>query len=248
MRPLWPRFQQLPQHVVVRSLAGPCAEEQDRVVRLDRIEGEVAGYLFAHEEAFAFAQQEQARCKGRRFRPAGIADEDDVELQPGVLSSKQFPLVVQDRTADGIRPSCQPLFISRGELLLLTARKTRLPVTQAEGRVLARLVRYERPIRLDAQHHQVAMAPAELDDRGVVLLFAEFRDLFGLHGTNPGASNHPAVLQPGDGKSILTAAACNLVAGGARPSVGGRKYATHRLAMQHLRGKCSDDRGCLYPE
>ena len=63
--------EQLPEHVVVRRLAGAGGQEEDRVAGLDRVEREVAGDLLAHEQPVAFAQE-----NSRGVRAGGLALSD----------------------------------------------------------------------------------------------------------------------------------------------------------------------------
>src|SRR5262249_15657685 len=99
--------QKLPEHIVMRRLARAGGEKQHGVLRLDRIEREMPGNLFAQDQAIAFAQEKQSRReKWRLLGVARRANQDDVELQPaGVLHVEKLVLFVENRATDGIRPA-----------------------------------------------------------------------------------------------------------------------------------------------
>ena len=69
-----PDRQQFPEHVVVRSFAGAGAEEDNRVVRLNAFEREVAGDAIADLQPVPFPQHEKpGRQSGRVRRVSGFA-------------------------------------------------------------------------------------------------------------------------------------------------------------------------------
>ncbi len=191
-------LEQLPQHVVVGCLARAGAKEQHRIARLDWIERVVTGDLLDDVEPVALLEHEQPRRQSRCLVLIGrFANENDVELQPvGLTARQQLSSVIQDRIADGIGPPHQLELVAGLERLGLATGTTRLPVTQAERRVLTRMVRRQGKIRANAHRQEIGVGVMHPHDRRVVALLPQLGDLFRSHGCLPSRTRKSSPATP----------------------------------------------------
>ena len=172
--------QQVPDHVVVRRLAGPRGQEDHGVVRLHRLQRVAARDPRAELEPVALAEHEQPgrQCRGavRGLRPP---DEDQVELQPvGSGQVEQPALPVEDRAAQRVGPAHEAGLVAGLQVFLLAPGEARLPQPQPERGVLPGEVFRTREVRPDAEDHQVRVRFPQVHYGRVVAALAEFGDLF----------------------------------------------------------------------